>query len=298
MNVDPKQQAEELHEQAQALEGSDDDEALRLYHEALRLDPERPSTLYNIGLIHKYRGEWAESREFNRRSVELRPDDEAANWNLAIAATALGDWRTARSVWHRLGMGIDEGDTAIDANFGLTPVRLNPEGNAEVVWARRICPVRARIESIPFPDSGYRRGDVVLHDGAGTGSRMLDGRARPVFNVFLLFQPSGNATFELEVNAADPGDIQALEDAFDAGGWCVEDWTANIEVLCKACSEGTPHEHHDQAAESDATQWRVGRRLGVSAAVEADVREVLARWQGPGREVLTLALALAAPVVN
>lgn len=296
MNADARQQAEDLHEQARELD--DKDEALRLYHQALRLDPARPTTLYNIGLIHKYRAEWEASREFNQRAVSLAPDDEAANWNLAIAATALGDWQTARSVWQRLGIGIDAGDTPIEHDFGLTPVRLNPESDAEVVWARRLCPVRARIENIPFPDSGYRRGDVVLHDGAGTGSRMLDGHERPVFNVFLLLQPSRNATFALEVQATEPSDIQALDDAFEAGGCCAEDWTTNIQVLCKACSEGTPHEHHDQDLEPRTAPWRVDRRLGVSAATEADVRQVLDRWQGPGRRVVALSLGLAAPVVN
>ena len=298
MSDDVKQRAEELHEEALALEESDAGEALRLYHRALALDPERPGTLYNIGFIHKYRGEWAESREFNQRSVELRPDDEAAHWNLAIAATALADWRTARSVWHRLGLGIDEGDMPIEGNFGLTPVRLDPQGDAEVVWARRICPVRACIESIPFPDSGCRCGDVVLHDGAAVGTRMLDGRARPVFNMLQLLQPSPNATFTLEVSAADPSDIEALEDAFDAGGWRAEDWTANIEVLCKACSEGTPHEHHDTVDESEPAAWQASRRLGVSAATEADVHAVLDRWQGPGRDVLALSLVLASPAAN
>lgn len=294
MNLDAKQQAADLHEQACELEGRDDDQALRIYHQVLQLDPERSSTLYNIGLIHKYRGEWAESLTFNRRAVALAPDDEAANWNLAIAATALADWRTARAVWHRLGLPIDEGDTPIAADFGLTPVRLDPEGEAEVVWARRICPVRARIESIPFPDSGYRRGDVVLHDGAGTGSRMLDGRELSVFNVFLLVQPSSNSTFEVKVDTAGPDDIRALEDAFDACGYCAEDWTGNIEVLCKACSEGIPHEHVLADAEPVQPRWQTRRHLGVSAATEAAVRDVLDRWQGPGREVVDLALALAA----
>lgn len=298
MSSDAKQQAEDLHEQARELEGGDDDQALRLYHQVLELDPARSSTLYNIGLIHKYRGEWVESREFNRRAVALSPDDEAANWNLAIAATALVDWRMARSVWHRLGLGIDEGDTPIESNFGLTPVRLDPEGDPEVVWARRICPIRARIESIPFPESGYRRGDVVLHDGASTGSRMLDGRARPVFNVLQLFHPSPNATFALQVDAASPDDIHALEDAFDACGCCAEDWTDNVQVLCKACSEGTPHEHTQPVADSAEPVWQTQRHFGVSAVTEAAVLEVLESWRGPGREVIGLELALAAPVVN
>jgi hypothetical protein len=36
----------------------------------------------------------------------LAPDDEAAAWNLAIAATALRDWTIARAVWNSLGLHV------------------------------------------------------------------------------------------------------------------------------------------------------------------------------------------------
>jgi len=78
------------------------DIALKKYLEALELDFSRPTTLYNIGLIYKYRKQWSESFRYNKRAMELAPDDEAINWNLAIAATALRDWQTARGVWNLL----------------------------------------------------------------------------------------------------------------------------------------------------------------------------------------------------
>lgn len=292
-----KQQAEDLHEQAMALEGADEDEALRLYHEALRLDPERPSTLYNIGLIHKYRSEWVESREFNRRAVELRPDDEASNWNLAIAATALCDWRTAREVWHRLGLGIEPGDTPIEDDFGRALTRLEPQGSAEVVWGRRIDPVRLRIENVPLPDSGYRLGDVVLHDGASTGKRVSDGREYFVFNALMLHMPSRMTTFELEVEAASPDDLAALESAVEKQGGYAEDWTASVRMLCKACSEGLPHDHHDEAGAED-TAWQARRRIGIGAEDESALQAAIQRWAAPGRRAVQLSTALQPPVSN
>ena len=51
--------ANRLHEEGQELSSSgNNDEALRRYHQALALEPDRPATLYNIGLIHKYRRAW------------------------------------------------------------------------------------------------------------------------------------------------------------------------------------------------------------------------------------------------
>jgi len=297
MSHETRQRAAELHAQAQALEGQDDDEALRLYHQALALDSHRPETFYNIGLIHKYRGEWAESLEFNRRSVELDPADESANWNLAIAATALCDWATARAAWQRLGIQVAEGEGPIEDDFGMTPVRLNPDQAGEVVWGTRVDPVRVRIQNIPYPSSGFRAGDVVLHDGAPTGTRQWQGREYSVFNVLQLHMPSRVTTFELEVRAASVTDIEALEAAADAAGCHVEDWTTTVRMLCKACSEGTPHEHHDQEGGKDDS-WVPRRVLGAAAKDEAALRAALARWESPGRRVIGLDTALTPPASN
>ena len=69
MSEENRKKAAALHEQAHSIE--DPEVALAQYHDVLALDPHRPTTLYNIGLIHKYRSEWYESLLFNRRSVEL-----------------------------------------------------------------------------------------------------------------------------------------------------------------------------------------------------------------------------------
>lgn len=297
MSIDAKQQAEGLHEQARELEGGDDDQALRLYHQALQLDPARSSTLYNIALIHKYRGEWVESREFNRRAVELRPDDEAANWNLAIAATALCDWATARAVWQRLGIKVADGERPIDDDFGSTPVRLNADTDGEVVWGKRIDPVRVLIMNIPFPHSGFRLGDIVLHDGAPTGTRTSGGRDYDVFNVLELHTPSRFVTFELDVEVESPDAIEALDEEASGARVYFEDWTSTVRRLCKACSEGAPHEHHDEDG-SRGDCWVERRVLGAAAEDEAALCATLARWEGAGRRVIGLASVLPPPASN
>ncbi|MCD6061725.1 MAG: Tetratricopeptide 2 repeat protein, partial [Moraxellaceae bacterium] len=243
---DAKEKAEALHQEAMDLDDAGDtDLALKKYLEALQHDLSRATTHYNIGLIYKYRHQWPESFRYNKQAVELDPDDEAANWNLAIAATALRDWQTARSVWHRLGMPVEEGDTPIAQDFGMTPVRLDPDGDGEVVWGRRIDPVRVRILSIPM--AGFRHGDIVLHDGAAVGHRDVDGRRYPVFNVLEPFEASAYSTWEAEVHASQPEDIEALEKICDEFEVAFEDWTTSVQTLCRACSEGTPHDHHDTA---------------------------------------------------
>lgn len=286
--------AEALHQQAMALhDQGEEEQALQAYHRALELDWARPETHYNIGLIHKYRGEWEASLKHNQYAVQFDPEDEASNWNLAIAATALRDWRTARAVWQRLGMKIEAGDTPIEADFGTTPVRLNPDEDAEVVWARRIDPVRARLLNIPYAESGACFGDIVLHDGAAVGYREHNGREYPVFNVLELFQPSANSTYEARLRIGEEQDVEDLLELLDARQIAAEDWSRSVRILCKQCSEGTPHEHHDAPQESpdEAANERL---LAISGPDEATIRQVLAQWSTASRGLLELQCTLAA----
>jgi hypothetical protein len=65
-----------------------------------------------------------------------------------------------------------------------------------------------------------------------------------------------------------------------------------VRILCKACSEGVPHEHHDKDGGADEG-WASSRVLGVAAEDAAALQAALARWEAPGRRVNGLNLALA-----
>jgi len=206
------ERANQLHEEGQELSSSgDDDEALRRYHQALSLEPHRPATLYNIGLIHKYRREWRDSFDYNLQAYRLRPDDEATRWNLAIAATALRDWDTVRKMWHECGIKLSGEFGPISMDFGKSPVRLNPDEDGEVVWGTRIDPVRTVLQNIPLPESGFRYQDIVLHDGASVGSRVSQGRKYGVFNVLEIFEPSQWNTYCAVINAPNCESVTELE---------------------------------------------------------------------------------------
>lgn len=294
--VSSKERAEELHQEAMALsDAGEDDLALKKYFETLELDFLRPTTHYNIGLIYKYRRQWPESFRYNKRATELDPTDEASNWNLAIAATALRDWKTARHIWHGLGMPIEEGENLIEANFGVTPVRLNPDEDGEVVWSRRIDPVRARLTSIPFPGSGFCYGDIVLHDGAPVGYREYEGREYAVFNVLEVFEHSAYSTFEVELHGVTPEDIQSLQSICHELGVECEDWTTSVRNICRQCSEGRPHEHYDHDKQEE---WKDRHVAGLAAITEKVARDAIDRWQNDVRGVERFELALSAREIS
>lgn len=272
-----------LFDEAEAME--DREGAVPLYERVLVLDPENAAAHYNLGLVHKYRNAWAESLRHNRRASDLRPDDEAAHWNMGIAATALRDWDAAREAWRRAGVQVTAGEGPIEQDFGITPVRLHPQGSGEVVWGRRIDPVRVVIGNIPYAASGFRAGDVVLHDGAPLGERQHNGHAYPVFNVLELFEASANSTYEAEVRTRDAADLKDLIVALDNANVDHEVWTTNVRSLCKQCSEGTPHVHHDEDDRSPA--WPESHVLGISTTSPETARAALERWSTRKEGVLS-----------
>jgi hypothetical protein len=164
-----------------------------------------------------------------------------------------------------------------------------------VVWSVRLCPVRARLINIPTGATGFRFGDVVLHDGAPVGYRLnAFGKERPVFNVLELFEASRFSTYEVSLEAEAAEAIEELERLSANAGVEIEDWTANIRNLCKACSEGRPHEGHDQELEEVQT-WEPKRRTGFAAVDRESLEGVLKEWAAkPGRKVSEMQCTLEA----
>lgn len=255
-----------------------DEKALEAYDRAIALDPSWSNPWYNKGLLHKYAGNWRASFDCNLRAHELAPKDEAAAWNLGIAATALKDWRAARMAWKAFGIDMEISDEEIRTSYGMVPVRLNPGSDGEVVWGERIDPARVIIDNIPYPESGFRYKDIVLHDGAPAGKRMVSGREYSVFNVLGLFQASAFRTWTWEPD--DDRHIKAVEEAIAAAGGHLEIWTRSVRILCKKCSEGAVHDEHDGEAGGEDGSLVIGVASPTEEAVAAINRTVLADQDG------------------
>ena len=262
-------------------------DAEQAYLAATEADPSWSAPLYNLGLLYKHQGRWDDSLRFNRRAVQLNPDDHGAWWNLGIAATAVGDWREARRAWTSCGIAVPQGDGPPECKYGMTPIRLDPEGDGEVVWARRIDPARARLLSVPLPTSSFRWGDIVLHDGAPEGYRVVDEVDYPVFNVLTRLTASQFSTFIVELGTANAPAIHRLEAiAHDLGG-AAEDWGTSTNILCRDCSLGRAHDH------SDSDGVAAHPHLGLAARDFDHAKEIIETWLSstPGADIVTWNLA-------
>lgn len=262
-------------------------EAIAHYERAIELQPERYAAYANLGIACKHLGDFPRSLSASLRALELDPEAAGSGvlWNVGIAATALADWPRAREAWSKVGIKVPPGEGPLDMDIGATPIRIGPGPSGaknEVVWCHRIDPARARIESIPTPESGRHFGDLLLHDGEPTGKRRLGEHEVSVFDELAVLEPSRYRTFVLDVVAPRAEDLDALYRAFaDAPHAALEDFTGSLQVLCSACSRGLPHDHHD---DPKSTPWSPTRRVAL-ATLDPGVFALLACWvsEGAGR---------------
>jgi hypothetical protein len=227
-----------------------------------------------MALVHKRRRQWDQAMDCNERAAALGgAEGDPAWWNLGIAATALRRWDAARKAWRQFGIELPDGTGELQLDLGVAPVRLDPDGQAEVVWGRRIDPARVVVMNVPTPASGHRWGDVVLHDGAPNGERMTGGHVYGVFDELERWQPSAIPTMEVQVTLSADVDAQALADLFDQAGYAAQDWTASIRPICRQCSEGRPPPDHEHPAPSFSPE----RRFGLAAPPDPAAR-LLDEW--------------------
>lgn len=269
-------------------------EAQRLYRKAAKIAPDWAAPYFNLGLLSKQQGLWEESLAYNTQALERDASHEGARWNQGIAATALGKWEIARAAWKAYGIDIPIGDGPIEMALGAVVIRLDGDEGAETVWATRIDPARAVLDSIPLPESGHCHGDVVLHDGEPLGYRILGERKVTVFNALALLKPSELSTYKAVVFAETQSDLDALEESLTSQDIVSENWATETQILCKACSEGTPHSH--PAPERVPLEFGPGEySFGIAAKEQSLFEYLISDWASkPCRKLVSLELVVDA----
>ncbi len=256
-------------------------EAIPFYEKALSLAPDWYAPQLNLGIACKHTGEWARSLASSLRAFELDPAraSSGALWNAGVAATALGDWPRARWAWSKFGLTVPEGEGPIEMNIGTTPIRVSCDDRPEVVWCDRLDPARARVESIPTPESGRRYQDLLLHDGEPRGKRRYRGQLLSVFDELAVLETSPFRTWGIEVVAPSEDDLDELfRSVGDGCEAALEDWSGSLEIMCRQCSEGVPHEHQPEPT----PPWNGERQIAI-ATVDDAVFALISKWAKSSR---------------
>jgi len=247
--------------------------AEHLYKLASRIDPRWSVPWYNLGLLAKKNARWSDSLTFNNRAVSLCLEDQAAFWNLGIAATALHDWTEARRAWAACGVELLEGAGEVAMPPVTACVRLNPNDSGEVVWGERLDPARMVVLSVPLPESSHRFHDIILNDGAENGTRELDGVKVPVFDELAIWERSKYSTFKVEIQTWDESAPARLLELCQDRKLGLEDWSS-IRMICAECSRGNLGPHDCKAVGVDGS-----RRFGLAARNREEAIAVLRDWK-------------------
>ncbi|MBR7831809.1 hypothetical protein KDL01_00970 [Actinospica durhamensis] len=247
-----------LIEAARAAEaGGEGEEAQRLWFDA--------------ALAAKFLRDWPRALELGRTAASTAERDaqDPAFWNLGIAATVLHDWDVARDAWLGYGIRLTSTTGEVREDFGMTPIRLDPDGRAEVVWAQRICPTRAIVRSVPMRADRHF-GDVILHDGAPNGQRIVGEATYSVFDEIHVWQPSDIPTWTVIVDADEPGAADLVE-TFEQHELGAEP-ASSMKPICACCSTGDVEQQHAAAHAAHG-------QLFYLAAPEATLFSLLHAWK-------------------
>jgi hypothetical protein len=275
--VDEKETA--LLEQARAAWRAEQwDVAAARYEELLELQPDAPGShlwWFDAALAYKFLRNWPKAFELGRQAAARSEPGrrDPAFWNLGIAATIQGDWAVARQAWSGYGVTLPAGDGEIEGDFGTACVRLVTGQAPEVVWVRRICPTRGRVTSVPFSDRRF--GEIVVHDGAPNGERVLDGRRYPVFDELLLWKASATPTFRATVSCDCAADLDSLGDLAEAADDTAVESVAGMVVHAREESEGRIEPARDPARAG-------GHDILIAAPDRASARALLENWAAAG----------------
>jgi hypothetical protein len=248
-------------------------EAEQSFVKAAELAPQWSVPWANLGLLYKQQQKWHKALECNQRATQLNPGDKASWWNLGLAATAVGNWQEARRAWLIYGLAIPSGDDPPDFNLGVSAIRVDPTGTAEVVWCKRLDPARTVIKNVPSPTSRRRFGDMLLNDGLARGYRLYEGKRITIFDELAVLAPSPYATYEIvaeEVTEADRIALVVMAEKYEMG---IEEW-ATARIYSKKQRKSQPA----TLADGQATEWTNRVKYGIAARGLDDINDLLAEW--------------------
>lgn len=290
------------------LAGPGEDEAARAAsRSALELDDQRGSWWYDAGILHKWRGRFADGFAACETALERGAPRRPTLWNLALCATALGKGGDAAHAWRALAI-----DATVDPESGMPFVdglppllvrvlsRPSPvDGTSafdkgvgfELVWVAPISPCHGVVQSPTFRDAPIDYGDVILWDGAPVAEhRAADGDRVPVFPVLEILRHGDEQRWPFISLEREAGALEALRTTLPEGARLFVQ-RERLQHHCPSCEAGIPHTHDLSSDEAPAGSAGTLKRGKVVVAAGTDLEALQQAWEaGLGARKLVAAL--------
>ncbi len=250
--------------------------AVKLCKRLSRLAPDWSAPFAYLGRLYKNRQEWKPAYHYSIKALENNPFDDNTWENLALAATVLKEWETARHAWNHLGFAFRKSDEALRLDLGILPACLNPGTHPEIVEVRRIDPARAIIRSIPQPSSGFRYQDLVLLDVKPGRHHYVEGRKVAVYDQLELLKKSPWRTFAVLLNTSSPKDVNTLSELCSEAGLGFDNWSNASRFF-------TPILHPKVSEYFDHTIFGQLNRneflVALASRSASDIEKVMQNWE-------------------
>ena len=258
-------------------------EAEEAYDKALSLDTHNGDWWFNLGLLHKAQGDFARALFATQKAQGYLGDKRGVLWNIAIAATALGQGELAVDAMRKLGFQATRLESGMPHVDGLPPVQVRiatrgggigyagPELDSsvlfELVWVSPASPVHGVVQTPTFREGSVDYGDLVLWDGTPVGVTELDGKPVPRFPLLGKLREGGERRFRFIALEQDEGDVAACAAALPEPARVFMQ-RARVEMLCPRCASGDHmHKHTHQTPEPHRLVYG---KLIVPAEVELE----------------------------
>ncbi len=239
--------------------------ALPLYEAALAAHPERGTWWFNLGLLHKASGRFAEALTANQNARARLGDDKAVLWNIAICATALGRGEDAAEALQKLGHPARVAASGMPYVDDLPPVQVRaatlgpgvgsgsllPDRSVglELLWVAPISPCHGVVSSTSQRDAAIDYGDVVLWDAVPVGIAEHDGRRVPRFPLLALLRRGLERRFRFVALQQSEGEVGALGASLPEGAQLFVH-VERVEMICARCASGEHmHKHKHEPPE-------------------------------------------------
>jgi hypothetical protein len=240
-------------------------EAEAAYDKALALDPDNGDWWFNFGLLHKAQGDFALALAATQKAGKSLGDRKGVLWNIALAATALGQGDVAADAMKKLGFKAEVQASGMPFVDGLPPVQVRiatlgsghgyagPEIDSsvvfELVWVSPASPFHGVVQTPTFREGSVDYGDLVMWDGTPVGVTEHEGKPTPRFALLSKLRDGGEKRFRFVALEQDEGDVaRCAAELPEPARIFVQ--RALVEMLCPRCASGDHmHKHTHQTPE-------------------------------------------------
>jgi superkiller protein 3 len=128
----PEARAESLFQQGlSAAEGNNPDAALKLFKEAVDLNPDVPGYWVSMGTIYIHKGEVVSAEQCYRRAIETNPYYGLANYNLACMLDKLGNDDQALEYYQN---ALESDPPYVDAHYNMALLLIERKEYEEAMY--------------------------------------------------------------------------------------------------------------------------------------------------------------------